>query len=262
MERIISPQNSKVKLVNRLRTKRGRESERRFLVETDRELQRALDSDYEIEFVLFGLEMSSGIDEGLPAGVRRFEVPQALLKRLSYRENPSGFIAVIRGKTPKTLADLERLNPDSAVILDDLRKPGNIGALMRTASAAGIDAIVLVDSALDLYNPNVIRSSTGACFNQNIFRTSRQEALEYFRRRGFQLVAADADSARNLYDLDLRAKSAIILGAEDRGLHAFWREHCCQWAAVPMNGGPIDSLNVSVAGALFMYELRRQRLRP
>ena len=119
------------------------------------------------------------------------------------------------------------------LVLDDLRVPGNIGALLRTADAAGLDAVILVDSALDLYNPNIIRSSTGACFCDDIYVLSSDDAAEYFARRGFQLLAADAGGDASVYDVALRRPSALILGTEDRGLSDYWRGRCHQLIRVP-----------------------------
>lgn len=253
---ITSVQNSKIKLVNRLRGKRGRQQEARFVIDYERDLRRALQHGYDIDYVLHCPELSPASDG---FGTESHEVTPALIKRVSYRENPEGMIAVMHSKPAKDLAQLEAVEIQHAIVLVDLRVPGNIGALLRTADAAGIDAIILVDSALDLYNPNVIRSSTGACFLDNIYQLSSEEALAFLTKEGFQIVAADVTGGRRLYDVDFRPKSAIALGSEDQGLSGDWIKRADQFVRIPMEGSISDSLNVSVSGALFMYELYRQK---
>lgn len=256
---ISSAQNSKIKLVKRLRRKRGRQQTGRFVIDCERDLRRARRQAYDIDFMLH--------DGGLAAqsdypGVDAHELPPALFKRLSYRENPERLIAVMRAKPTKGLPQWRRTSVDAAIVLVNPAVPGNIGALMRSADAAGFDAVILVDMALDLYNPNIIRSSTGACFGDNIYQMNGDEALAALKSEGFQLVAADAAGGRTVYDIDFRPKTAIALGAEDRGLPPAWLEAADEVARVPMKGDLSDSLNVSVCGALFMYEIRRPSLAP
>ncbi|MCY4017795.1 MAG: RNA methyltransferase [Chloroflexi bacterium] len=259
MQRITSLHNSKVKLVHRLRNKRGRQSESRFLVEYQRDLQRALLGGYELDFLMIcpALLESQVLDIG--SAQDAIEVTPQILKRLTYRERPSGFLAVMKAKSAKVLRDLEKSIIDSAILLVGPRKPGNVGALLRTGNAAGIDAMLLVDCALDLYNPNIIRNSAGACFCDKIYQLSSAEAITYFRDRGFQLIAADGRGETSLFDLDLRQKTAIALGPEDAGLDARWLGICDRRVRIPMTGILADSLNLSVSGAIFMYEILRQR---
>lgn len=252
---ITSAQNSKIKLVNRLRGKRGRQQEARFVIDYERDLRRALQQDYLIEFILHCPELAP-LPDLYDAEIH--QVTPDLLKRASYRENPDGMIAVMRSKPAKGLSELREVRIVQALVLVALQVPGNIGALLRTADAAGIDAVILVDVALDLYNPNIIRSSTGACFRDNIFQLSGGEALTFLERDGFQIAAADVAGERSLYELDFRAKSAIVLGAEDRGLPRDWVTAADDVLRIPMQGTISDSLNVSVCGAILMYELYRQ----
>ena len=259
METITSTQNPKVKLIQRLRGKRSRQQEKRFVIEYERDLQRALKQGYQIDFMLICPEIAGSDAAPFAPAEQRFLITLPLLKRLTYRENPTGVIAVMHTKTSNGLVDLEHREPQFVLVLDDLRVPGNIGALLRTANAAGIDAVILVDSALDLYNPNIIRSSTGACFSDDIYFLSSVDADQYFERRGFQLLAADAMGDTTAYDVALRQPAAVILGAEDRGLSEYWRGRCDQLVRVPMTGQLVDSLNVSVTGAIIMYEMSRQK---
>ena len=252
---ITSAQNSKIKLVNRLRGKRGRQQEARFVIDYERDLRRALRQDYQIEFILHCPELAPPPDF---AEVEAHQVSPDQLKRASYRENPDGMIVVMRSKRAKGLRELREADIDQALVLVALQVPGNIGALLRTADAAGIDAVILVDVALDLYNPNVIRSSTGACFRDSIYQLSSEEALSFLKEDRFQIAAADVGGQRSLYEVDFRAKSALVLGAEDRGLPRDWVIAADQVVRIPMAGAVCDSLNVSVSGAILMYELYRQ----
>lgn len=255
--RITSEQNSKIKLVKRLRGKRGRINARRFLIDYERDLRRALDCGYSIDFLLHCPEIADA--PALP-DVDIHQVTPQLMKAISYRENPAGLVAIMHSRPAKGLADLGDAALESIAVLVKLSVPGNVGALLRTADAAGIDAVILVDSALDLYNPNVIRSSTGACFRDNVYQLSSGEAVSYLRQSGFQIVAAAVDGATSLFALDLRGKTAIVLGSEDRGLPETWLAQADQRVSIPMAGALSDSLNVSVSGAILMYERYRQEI--
>ena len=255
MAQITSAQNSKLKLVNRLRSKRGREAEARFVIDYQRDLQRARDCGYQVEFVLHCPEHGGklgDIDGELLA------ISPQLLRRFSYRDNPDGLLAVMRSKLPRGRLWLEGAEINSALLLAGLRVPGNIGALMRSADASGCDAVILVDCALDLYNPNIIRNSTGACFLDNIYQLSTAEALDFLGGADLEVLAADVRGS-NLYEADFAAKTAIVLGAEDRGLSADWLSRADHRIRIPMAGRAADSLNVSVSGAILMFELQRQR---
>lgn len=260
MERITSPGNSKVKLIHRLRSKRGRQSESRFVIDSLRELGRALERKYRLEYLLYCADKND-----IPSwtGPKAHQVSSALLKRVSYRENPDGIVAVMRSKPPRGLRHMEQKGIGaSALGLVGLEIPGNIGALLRTADGAGVDSVLLVDIALDLYNPNIIRNSAGACFRDNIYQLKSEEALAFLRGRGAecQIIAADAAGKRTLYEIDLGGRTIIALGNEAQGLPREWIALADHSARIPMTGEISDSLNVSVSGALFMYERVRQKL--
>ena len=253
---ITSEQNNRIKLVKRLRSKRGRAKAKRFVVDYERDLQRALQCGYAIDCLLHCPEISAAPALG---EVEIHHVTPQLIKRISYRENPEGMVAILHSRPARGLAALGEASPNHAAVLVNLSVPGNVGALLRTADAAGIDAVILVDSALDLYNPNIIRSSTGACFRDNVYQLDSVAALDYLRTAGFQIVAAAVDGATSLFELDLRGRTAIALGSEDRGLPDAWRSQADQLARIPMAGSLSDSLNVSVSGAILMYERFRQQ---
>lgn len=255
METITSPQNPRIKQIHKLRDKRGRERAQRFVIDETRDLARALRQGYQIDYALYCPELAVGDELALLAGQVVFEVPQTLMIKASYRQNPAPLLAVMKARP---LHDISSLTDELVLALVDLRKPGNIGALLRTADAAGFRAVVLVDTALDRYNPNIIRSSTGACFLDNIYSATTAQAIEYFRTNHYAIIAAAVDGDRSLFDADFRQKSVVVLGTEDQGLDDIWLQKADQCVQIPMAGHLSDSLNVSVSGAVFMYEALRQ----
>lgn len=261
-QEITSVQNQRVKLASHLHDKRQRDREGLFVVDSGRDLRRALDAGYVAEYVLYCHEIADDdakvVVSGMVADYIVYDVPIDVLKRASYRQNPSGIVGVIQ---QKDVPSLQQITDEQThlLCLVDLRKPGNIGALLRTADAAGMDAVVLIDTTLDLYNPNIIRSSTGSCFLPTIYQGASYEAITLFHERGYQIVSAHLDGRQSLFDIDLQQKSVVVMGTEAAGLPDVWVEACHQLAKIPMMGSMVDSLNVSVAGAVFMYELLRQK---
>ena len=257
-EPITSFQNPRVKLAQKLHDKPARERDKLFVIDDARDLSRAVEQEFEVEFVLYNPSQADEQDEDLVESIDApiFTVPNDILAKASYRQNPGGLVAVLRQK-PRVI-ELPPLDYRTVLVLVDLRKPGNIGALLRTADAAGIGAVILVDTALDLYNPNIIRSSTGACFLDTVYNLKSSTALAALKTSGYQCLAGHLQGATNLYDVDLRQKSALVLGTEDIGLNELWSTSCDVRVRIPMMGHITDSLNVSVSGAILMYEALRQ----
>jgi TrmH family RNA methyltransferase len=262
---ITSAQNSKIKQIKKLRDRRGRERDNLFVIDDGRDLARALDCDFTVRYALYCPALADETDNTLldqiPAD-RVYEVAASLMQKASYRQNPGGLLAVMEQKRSldaDALRETLRKSDSPILALVDLRKPGNIGALLRTADASGFGIVCLVDTALDLYNPNIIRSSTGACFLDNVYTLSTEDALAIFREHGYALVAAAVDGENELFETDLRGKVAIALGTEDQGLDPTWQHHADLRVKIPMVGVLSDSLNVSVSVAIFMFEVLRQR---
>jgi RNA methyltransferase, TrmH family len=258
-EQITSLQNTKVKLINRLRNKRGREQEQLFVIDYERDLKRAITQSYELEFIFYCPELADDSILQWVGDAPIYDVSQQIMNKVSYRENASGIVAVLHSKPVKGLADLQQSAVENALGLVDLQKPGNIGAILRTADATGFDVILMIDMSLDLYNPNIIRSSTGACFLDNIYQLDTPSTIEYFNANKIKIVAAYVGGDKSLYDVNFRQKTAIMLGTEDKGLSQQWVTNCDHLVSIPMAGRISDSLNVSVSGAIFMYEALRQR---
>ena len=261
-QQISSAQNNKIKLAVKLLSKRQREKTGLFLIDDARDLGRALDCGYKVDFALFCEELASQQDQEIVARITEsavYDLSADLMKKASYRQNPGGLVAVLYQKTIPGAGDLAKESSSHLLGLVNLSKPGNIGALLRTADASGFDHICLIDSAVDLYNPNIIRASTGAVFLNHIYVMSSSDALAIFQRQNIRILAAHLDGTMDLYDYDFTAqRTAILLGAEDIGLGEFWVRQCNELVKIPMIGQMTDSLNVSVSGAIFMYEALRQ----
>lgn len=256
-ETITSHQNPRLKQVRRLRDRAERDASGRFVIDSLRDLHRAIACGYEVDYVLVVPAKLRGTLPNLPERAV-FHVTSDMLDSAAYRENPDGFVAVVvapKRKGPSQLADL----PDSPILsLVSLTKPGNVGALLRTADAAGFQSVFLVDSVLDLYNPNLIRSSTGAVFLGNIYELTSGEAREFFRTRDYQVIATHLNAVESAFSVKYSEKCTLLLGTEDMGLDESWLPFCDEQILIPMVGRLADSLNVSVAGAVVMYEVLRQ----
>jgi TrmH family RNA methyltransferase len=260
-ETIASFQNPKLKQIKRLRNKRDREREQRFVIDDRRDLARALNCDYQVDYVLYCPSLTDGDDSELIERLDDsaiYEVPIQIIEKVSYRQNPSSILAVLHQKPRKGADRFDEISDGPILTLVDLKKPGNIGALLRTADATGFKIIFLVDTALDLMNPNIIRSSTGACFLDNVYIVNSDEASGFFTSRGYSVVSAIVEGDTSLFDVTLHGNITIVLGTEDRGLSEFWQKNADQRISIPMMGNLSDSLNVSVSGAVMMYEALRQ----
>lgn len=258
-ETITSAQNTKVKQIKKLRERRGRDREGLFVIDDNRDLERALAWGFQVDYAFYCPTLGQ-VDDMLLAKVSPvYQVDKSIMEKASYRQNPSSLMAVMRQKPRRDAERLYQLTDTHILALVNLQKPGNIGALLRTADATGFRTIFLIDTALDIYNPNIIRSSTGACFLDNIYTLTTQEALTFFTDYEYAIIAAVVAGDVDLHDADFTDKSAIVLGTEDNGLDDVWIAQADQQVRIPMVGQLSDSLNVSVSGAIFMYEALRQR---
>ena len=261
MPSITSFQNARIKSARKLLDKRPRIQEARFLIDDARDLERALAHDYVVDFALYCAQRADAYTQQIADRLNAddvYEVAPDLLDKAAYRQNSGGLIAVMHSPEQAPLAELQP--PQHLLVLADLRKPGNIGALMRSADAAGVGAILLVDTSLDRYNPNIIRSSTGACFARNIYYANTQQALEFLRQHAYRSVAGHLNAEHSLFEVAFTQRTAMILGTEETGLNELWSSTCDELIKIPMMGQIADSLNVSVSGAIMMYEALRQRL--
>ena len=248
---ISSPKNERIKRLVRLRDRDERDSEGVFVVEGDRLFRRANESGLE------PIEVYVAPDHPMADSPETLVVEAAALDRASYRERSEGIIAVYQQPSPE-LGSIETGDNPLVVIVENVEKPGNLGAILRTAEAAGATALVAIGSTVDFFNPNVLRASTGAVFTQPIATAGLAELAAWAKERHLQLVVATPDAAAPYWAADLSGPVAIIVGAEDEGVTQETRAHADRLVSVPMSGS-IDSLNVSVTAALLLFEAIRQR---
>jgi TrmH family RNA methyltransferase len=260
---IRSLHNTRVKQAVRLRHRRGRQQQGRMLIDGWRELQRALSAGFDVAEVfvcpeLLGDERAHAIHTLLrQRGLEELTVTSSVYERLAYGQRSEGVVGVAR--TPRTaLADLAFKPGALVAVLEGVEKPGNIGAVVRSADGAGVSALILADGGTDLYNPNAIRASAGAIFAMPMCAATGLAALDWLRSHRIKIVAARVDGAVDYSAVSYRDASAIALGSETRGLTPLWSGPQVTSVKLPMCGSG-DSLNVSAAAAILFYEALRQR---
>lgn len=233
------------------------------LVEGYREILRAYESGWSFKELYFCPELYLDLHaEKLVATIRKtntpvFQCSEAAFRKMSYRDTPDGLMA-LSPLVGKTLEELELPENPLLLIAEDLEKPGNLGTILRTADATGVDAVIACDHKADLNNPNVIRASIGTLFFMPVAEASTEETLQWLNKRGIQSIAAVPGAAQEYTDVDMRGGTAIVVGAEDEGLTKEWLQAATQTVGIPMLGKN-DSLNVSTAAAILLYEAVRQR---
>jgi len=262
MEAIRSLQNPRVKNAVRLRDRRGRQRLGRIIIDGRREIRRALGAG--VPFVevfvcppFWDQESRELVDCLDQARMTVLEVTPAVFEKLAFGQRCEGLVAV--AETPKL--DLQRLTlPDEALVavLEGVEKPGNVGAVLRSADAAGVAALIVADGGTDVFNPNAIRASLGAIFTVPVAAASSSQVLAWLLREGFSIFAARVDGAACYTEVSYRGRSAIVMGSEADGLTDLWRGDRVTTIRLPMCG-VVDSLNVSAAAAVLFFEAWRQR---
>ncbi len=253
---ITSLQNPRVKYIVKLREdKRQRKLDGLMLVEGYDELTLALSTGLKPQTVLTAPELASASMD-IPA-TEMITVTRAVFEKISYRDNPDGWLGIF--PVPKTaLEDLKLSESPFVIVAESVEKPGNLGAILRTADAARVDAIIVCDPRVDLWNPNVVRASRGTIFTVPTVEADSPNALAFLRSRKMRVLAA-TPSAEVLYtDVDMKEPIALAVGTEDEGLTDFWMQNADIKVKIPMLG-KVNSLNVSIATALITYEAVRQR---
>ena len=285
-ELITSAQNPKVK---RLLALQKDSSLRRelglFVVEGRRELDRCLAAGFEVDTVFVCPQLCVAADqevlssktvaahgrvngrgpqlyegklwEGWNESNRVIHVSKEVYEKIAYRGGTEGVIAEVRVPR-RRLEDLNLPRNPLLVVLESVEKPGNLGAVLRSADAAGAAAVIVCDPLTDLWNPNLIRSSTGTCFTVPAVACSTQEAIKWLKDKGISILTAQLQDSSLYYDCDLRGAVAIVMGTESTGLSQDWRDAATKHIRIPMLG-IADSLNVSVSAAILLYEAVRQR---
>ncbi len=260
MMMITSAQNSKIKELVALRESKTRRELGLFLVEGARELGRALDSGYTCRTLYIEENLLSPEAEVLVGRLPQtlqYGVSKQAYAKAAVRESSDGVLAVMEVKTAQ-FADIKARAVPFLLVLENLEKPGNFGALARSADGAGVDAIIVLDPHADLFNPHAIRASVGALFSQPLIAATHAEFMDYCQKQGIKILAASPHAQNFHYQADLKGAVALVLGSEAWGLSSSWQATDSELLKIPMNGRA-DSLNVSVAGAIIMYEILRQR---
>jgi TrmH family RNA methyltransferase len=248
---ITSPANDRIKWLIRLRDRRHRDAEGVFVVEGERLYERARASGLKPK-VTFVSDLSLGsVGDAVT-------VEPAVLDRASYRSRSQGIIGIF----PQFETNLEQIEVAAdplVLIAEEIEKPGNLGAMLRTAAAAGVSAVIAIGASVDPFNPNVARSSTGALFTVPLAVSSWDQVGPWSSEMGMRIVAGSPDGPRSLWETDLSGGAAIVVGAEDSGLSDRAHQLADDLVVIPQNTSGVDSLNASVAAGILLFEAVRQR---
>ena len=264
-ETITSAQNPKIRELLALQEKsRTRRETGLFVVEGRRELLHCIEAGFGIRTVFVCPDIIPEnevirILSGIPADCfpNVIEVPSVLYSKIAYRGGTEGIIAEIQQRK-LSLQDIKTRKAPLVIVLESVEKPGNLGAVLRSADAAGADAVIICDPLTDLYNPNLIRASIGAVFSRQVAAASSEEAIRWLKSKNIQILTAQLQDSIYYYDTDMTRGTAIVMGTEATGLTDIWRENADARIKIPMLG-QLDSLNVSVSAAILLYEAVRQR---
>ncbi|WP_248723827.1 RNA methyltransferase [Seonamhaeicola sp. ML3] len=265
MKEITSIQNPFIKQLVQLRDKsRERRKSGTFLIEGLREISLAIKGGYKLETLLFypdlfSLEQLNDLFLSVVEDpINTIEISKEVYQKLAYRETTEGILVVAKSKS--NLLDKLSFKNDSPLILvaETPEKPGNIGALLRTADAANIDAVIIANPKTDLYNPNIIRSSVGCVFTNQIATGTTIEIIEFLKENNINIYSAILQESVEYHTQDFTKATAIVVGTEATGLSEDWRINATQNIIIPMQG-EIDSMNVSVAAGILIFEAKRQR---
>ena len=259
-KKIDSTQNSLIKqCLVLLEKSRERRKQGVFLVEGQREIQLAIEGGYEIQTLFFCETLfSNNVSEFATVATQIIEISLEVYQKLAYRKTTEGVLAIVKTKE-LSLNTLEFKSKNPLILIAEApEKPGNIGALLRSADAANLDGFIIANPKTDLYNPNIIRSSVGCLFTNNIATGSTQEIIDFLNQHNIQLFSAILQESKPYHGQDFTKPTAIAVGTEATGLSDIWRTQSFQNIHIPMQGA-IDSMNVSVAAGILIFEAKRQR---
>ncbi len=264
---ISSPENSHVKQAIHLRERHWRNKTGLFLIEGYRELMRAHQAGVVIEQLFccpelyLGTNEQSLIDSIEASGARILDCTEALFRKMSYRDRPDGLIAICK----QYCHDLEFLSQKLKtipcpliVVAEAIEKPGNLGTILRSSDAAGAHGVIICNRCTDIFNPNVIRASTGILFCLPVVHSSSEEAISWLKKHGIMVLAARPQAEKLYTQIDMKRPLACVVGTEQLGLSEIWQNECDTQVRIPMCGAA-DSLNVAQATTLLLYEALRQR---
>jgi TrmH family RNA methyltransferase len=257
-ETITSTQNPKIKSLLALEKPRERRKQCLFLIEGVKEIGLAIKAAYKIgnlfycEEIISREELGDLVDDRLV-----IPVSKPVFDKIAIRENSGGVIAVAEMKTHR-LDDIKLSRTPLILVLESVEKPGNLGAILRTADAAGVDAVISCDPQTDFYNPNVIRSSVGCVFTKSIATATSEETIAWLRKNNIKIFCAYLNTSKPYHQTDFKQPAAIVMGTESTGLSDIWVKSADANIIIPMFG-MVDSMNVSVSAAVLVFEAVRQR---
>jgi RNA methyltransferase, TrmH family len=257
--KITSTQNPKVKSLLALEKPRERRNQQLFIVEGKKEIGYAIEAGYKIGNLFFCDEMVTQADLAeLPLQDKLLiPISKEVFDKIAIRESTGGMIAVAEQKTHR-LAEIKLSSNPLILILEGVEKPGNLGAVLRTADAAGVDAVIICDPQTDFYNPNVIRSSVGCVFTNQLAAATSEETIAWLQENNISISCTYLKASKPYHQIDFTKPTAIVMGTEATGLSDVWVKNSNANIIIPMNG-KIDSMNVSNATAVVVYEALRQR---
>jgi TrmH family RNA methyltransferase len=259
MKQIASVQNPYIKSLVLLQDKaKARKQSGTFLIEGKREIEIAMKGGYEIETILYLPELISETEsKKLSKNVDLIEISKDIYQKLAYRDTTEGILAVAKSKSMQ-LSDLKLTKNPLILVAEAPEKPGNIGALLRTADAANLDAVIIANPKSDLYNPNIVRSSVGCLFTNQIATGTTTEIIAFLKEQHINIYCATLQNSTSYHTQNYNTPTALVVGTEATGLTQEWRDAATQTIIIPMQG-EIDSMNVSVAAAILIFEAKRQR---
>ena len=261
MKQILSVQNPLIKSLVQLQEKsKARKTAGAFIIEGKREIELAIAGGYFINQILFLPQIISENEVQLLVinTVEIIEISTEVYSKLAYRDSTEGIIAVAKTKDT-SLSQIQLPKNPLILVVEAIEKPGNLGAMLRTADAANVDLVLIVNAKTDLYNPNTVRSSVGCLFTNKIAVATTEQAIAFLQERQIQIFAATLQNATAYYTQNFAAPTALVVGCEASGLTQAWRDNATQNIIIPMEG-QIDSMNVSVAAAILIFEAKRQRI--
>ncbi|MBM6500053.1 TrmH family RNA methyltransferase [Flavobacterium macrobrachii] len=259
MKQITSAQNPFIKSLVFLQEKaKARKQSGTFLIEGIREIELAIKGNYEIETILICFEViEKSFNPSIFKSFNTIEISKEVYQKLAYRDTTEGIIAVAKTKSHQ-LSELQLPENPLILVMESIEKPGNIGAMLRTCDAAKVDAVIIANPKTDLYNPNMVRSSVGCLFTNQIATASTEETIDFLQQNNINFYSATLQNSTSYHTQNFTKPSALVVGTEATGLTEPWREKATQNIIIPMQG-EIDSMNVSVAAAILLFEAKRQR---
>ena len=262
-EEITSVQNPKVKKAVKLADRKARNETGLFLIEGYREISRAAAGNVLIDHAFFCPELFLGANENSlldslqSKGTFLIQTPPYIFQKISYRDRPDGLLAVAK-KMNLRLKNVSLPQNPLVVIAEAIEKPGNLGTIIRSSDAAGVNLVIVANGCTDIYNPNVVRASVGTLFTIPVLEATNEEALTFCQHHKISLLAATPEGNELYTHVPMKGPLGVVVGTEQLGLSSFWKESCHHKVKIPMHG-VADSLNVATATTLFLFEAARQR---